>query len=289
MCRPPIGLGARLPGLEDCSRESVLRLGIELRSAELTAGGGASTQLIDWVSTNGDSSASAGAVSTNVDGIDFFLGWRRDSRDRPVFGDNGLEQALTLRAALPGSDVEYYRADYDVEQRLRLGERWTLRLRGRLGHGAAYGGDTSSVPPYLNWFAGGPLTVRGYREDGLGPRDSLGNPYGGDTLLAGQLEVMTAWPQRWRENVRVGFFYDAGNVFYGGDGVAFYDEAGQPLDYGFDWSELRRSTGLALEVLLPFGLLRASYAVPLDPQKHPTSVFRRDAVERFQISFGVGF
>jgi outer membrane protein insertion porin family len=288
-CRPPIGLGVRLPGLADCSRESAVRLGVELRSAELTAAGGASAQLSDWVSTNGDPSVSGGAVSTNVDEIDFVLGWRRDSRDRPVFGDSGLEQALTLRAALPGSDVEYYRADYEVEQRLRLGERWTLRLRGRLGHGAAYGSDTSSLPPQLNWFAGGPRTVRGYRDDGLGPRDSLGNPYGGDTLLAGQLEVMTAWPQRWRENVRIGFFYDAGNVFYDGDGVAFYDEAGQPLDYGFDWSGLRRSTGLALEVLLPFGLLRASYGVPLDPEEDPASVFRRDDVERFQISFGVGF
>jgi len=288
-CRPPIGLGVRLPGLADCSRESALRLGIELGSAELTAAGGASAQLIDWVSTNGDSSVSDGAVSTNLDGIDFVLGWRRDSRDRPVFGDNGLEQAFTLRAALPGSDVEYYRADYEIERRLPLGERWTLRLRGRLGHGAAYGSDTSSLPPYLNWFAGGPRTVRGYREDGLGPRDSLGNPYGGDTLLAGQLEVMTAWPRRWGENVRVGFFYDAGNVFHGADGVAFYDEGGQPLDYGFDWSELRRSTGLALEVLLPVGLVRASYAVPLDPEEHPTSVFRRDDAERFQIGFGVGF
>jgi outer membrane protein insertion porin family len=287
-CRPPIGLGVRLPGLADCSRESAVRLGVELRSAELTAAGGASAQLSDWVSTNGDPSVSGGAVSTNVDEIDFVLGWRRDSRDRPVFGDSGLEQALTLRAALPGSDVEYYRADYEVEQRLRLGERWTLRLRGRLGHGAAYGSDTSSLPPQLNWFAGGPRTVRGYRDDGLGPRDSLGNPYGGDTLLAGQLELMTAWPQRWRESVRVGFFYDAGNVFHG-DSVAFYDEAGQPLDYGFDWSELRRSTGIALEVLLPFGLLRASYGVPLDAKEHPTSVFRRDDVERFQISFGVGF
>ena len=131
-----------------------------------------------------------------------------------MFGDNGLEQAFTLRAALPGSDVEYYRADYDVEQRLRLGERWTLRLRGQLGYGAAYGSDTTSLPPHLNWFAGGPRTVRGYRDDGLGPRDSLGNPYGGDTLLAGQIEVMTAWPQRWDDSVRVGFFYDAGNVFH---------------------------------------------------------------------------
>jgi outer membrane protein insertion porin family len=288
-CRPPIGLGVRLPGLADCSRESALRLGIELRGTEFTAAGGASAQLIDWVSTNGHSSVSEGAVSTNVDEIDFVLGWRRDSRDRPVFGDSGLEQALTLRAALPGSDVEYYTAEYEVEQRLPLGERWTLRLRGQLGHGAAYGSDTSSLPPHLNWFAGGPRTVRGYRDGGLGPRDSLGNPYGGDTLLAGQLEVMTAWPQRWRENVRVGFFYDVGNVFYGAKDVAFYDEAGQPLDYGFDWSELRRSTGLALEVLLPFGLLRASYAVPLDPEEHPTSAFRRDDVERFQISFGVGF
>ena len=70
-CRPPIGLGMRLPGLADCSRESALRLGVELHSAELAAADGASAQLIDWVSTNGDSSASGGEVSTNVDEIDF--------------------------------------------------------------------------------------------------------------------------------------------------------------------------------------------------------------------------
>jgi outer membrane protein insertion porin family len=283
-CRPPIGLGVRLPGLADCSRESVAA-GVECtaRTSPRLAARRAAHRL---ALTNGDSSVRV-VRSDERDEIDS-RSLAADSRSARVRGP-GLEQALTLRAALPGSDVEYYWANYEVEQRFPLGERWTLRLRGRLGHGAAFGSDTSSLPPHLNWFAGGPRTVRGYRDDGLGPRDSLGNPYGGDTLLAGQLEVMTAWPPRWGENVRVGFFYDAGNVFYGADGVAFYDEAGQPLDYGFDWSELRRSTGLALEVLLPFGLVRASYAVPLDPEEHPTSVFRRDDVERFQISFGAGF
>jgi hypothetical protein len=88
-CRPPIGLGLRLPDLADCSRESTVRLGVELRSAELTASGAASAQLADWISTNGSSSVSNGTISTSLDEIDFVLGWRRDSRDRPVLGDDG--------------------------------------------------------------------------------------------------------------------------------------------------------------------------------------------------------
>ena len=68
---------------------------------------------------------------------------------------------------------------------------------GKRAWGCRYGdalGDTTALPPYLNWFAGGPSTVRGYR--GLGPKDSLGNPYGGNLLVSAQLELKTAWPHR---------------------------------------------------------------------------------------------
>jgi outer membrane protein insertion porin family len=127
--------------------------------------------------------------------------------------------------------------------------------------------------------------VRGVRAAGLGPRDSLGNPYGGNLLTAAQLEFLTPWPGRAGERLRVGFFYDLGNVFET-EGVAFTDSAGQPLDYDFDGSGLQHSTGIAAEVLIPFGTLRLSYGVPIDRETTP---FGRVEEDRFQIGIGVDF
>jgi outer membrane protein insertion porin family len=127
--------------------------------------------------------------------------------------------------------------------------------------------------------------VRGVRAAGLGPRDSLGNPYGGNLLTAAQLEVLTPWPGRAGERLRVGFFYDVGNVFET-EGVAFADPAGQPLDYSFDSSDLQHSTGIAAEVLIPLGIVRVSYGVPLD---RDTTPFGRTEEDRLQIAIGVDF
>jgi outer membrane protein insertion porin family len=147
-------------------------------------------------------------------------------------------------------------------------------------------GDTTALPPYLNWLVGGPSTVRGYR--GLGPKDSLGNPYGGNLLVAGQLDVKTAWPGRWSAWMRSGFFIDIGNV-YSTDETAFFDGGGQLVDYGFSASELRASAGIAADLLLPFGTVRLSYAVPLNPSDGGGDAMLRDRTERFQVSFGVDF
>ena len=129
--------------------------------------------------------------------------------------------------------------------------------------------------------------MRGFRDGGLGPRDSLGHPYGGNLLTALQLEVMAAWPSRWRDRVRVGFFYDVGNVF-STESVEFADAQGQPLDYGFKASELRRSVGVAFHVRVPLGLLRISYGEPLNAREGE-GVFHRDEVEHWQLSLGVHF
>ena len=280
-------IDALLADLRDTACCGSIRLGIDVRRAELAPVSGVSEQLFDWIAGNGDATSSGGVPSTAFSEVDLLVRWRRDTRDRAIFPSSGLEQTLSLTAALPGSEVEYYLADYEVAAYRPVGQRWTARLRGRLGFGAAYGTDTSSLPPYLSWFAGGPLTVRGYRENALGPRDSLGNPYGGNLLLAGQAELLTPWPKRWRERVRAGAFLDIGNVFASED-VRFADASGQRLDYGFDAAELRSSAGVTAQVLIPLGTLRLSYAVPLNADEDHPNPFLRDDVDRLQISIGVG-
>jgi len=171
---------------------------------------------------------------------------------------------------------------YDATRYWTVG-RWTASVHGVAGYGDALGA-TTALPPYLNMFAGGPPTVRGYR--GLGPKDSLGNPYGGNLLAAGQLELKTPWPQRWAERMRSGFFFDVGNV-YSTDGTEFFDAEGQPINYGFSASELRASMGVAADLLMPFGTVRLSYGVPLNASDDDGPA--GDRTERFQISFGVDF
>ena len=74
-------------------------------------------------------------------------------------------------------------------------------------------GDTTAVPPYKQYYGGGPESVRGFRESYLGPRDSFGNPYGGNVLVAGQVELILPLPDKWSSQARASIFYDVGNVF----------------------------------------------------------------------------
>lgn len=265
-----------------------LRLGAALRRAELAPGPLASRQLLDWTAAHGPPAPDlSGAPSAALDELAFLLTYRYDTRDRPVFPSSGVEQLVTLAATVPGSDAEYAIAEYRASAYRPIGKRFTLRAAGRLAYGRAYG-DMATMPPYLHWFAGGPLTVRGFRENALGPRDSLGNPYGGNLLVTARVELMTPWPGRFGDRLRVGLFADAGNVFSTED-VAFTDAEGRPLDYGFDASALKRSVGVAADVLTPFGALKLSYAFPLGADDEHPNPFLRDRIERFQISLGIEF
>lgn len=262
-----------------------VRLGLALRSTSLDAGPSSSTQLTSWIAANGEPSVSSGVLSTDLAELDLLFRWRHDTRNHDDFPDVGLEQAVDVRAALPASDVDYFTLRYDATRYWPVGRHWTASVHGVAGFGDGRG-ETTAIPPYLNWFAGGPSSVRGYR--GLGPKDSLGNPYGGNLLVAGQLELKTPWPRRWASRVRSGFFLDVGNV-YSTDGTAFFDTGGQLIDHGFSASELRASAGIAADVLLGFGTLRFSYAVPLNPSDGNGDALLRDRTERFQVSFGVDF
>lgn len=274
-------------GYRIAERQSV-RFGLALQDTQLRTGSLASAQLDDWVRNNGDVDLSGNEPSTDALIGEFLFGWHHDTRDSEVFPSKGIEQRLGLKLAVPGSDIEYYTIDYELRKYWTLGGGWTAMNSTKLGFGAKYGSDTSSLAPNLNWFAGGHDTVRGYRENRLGPQDSLGNPYGGNLLVSNQFELMAPLPEKWERHARIGLFYDVGNVFSTED-VSFLDDAGEALDYGFDLSALRHSAGVSARILTPLGLLRLSYGIALNADDDHPNRFLRDDVERFQISVGVSF
>jgi outer membrane protein insertion porin family len=155
----------------------------------------------------------------------------------------------------------------------------------------AYGfdiGDTTSIPPYRRFFAGGPETVRGYRESRLGPKDSFGNPYGGNLKLSNQLELLLPMPEKWRNSARFSVFFDAGNVF-STDSVTYVGRDGiTPVDYEFSFDNIKYSTGVAVQWLAPLGVFRFSFAFPINADKSDGITYA-DQTEGFQFSIGQAF
>jgi len=268
-----------------------ISLGLAYNSSELLSSTNSTQQAQEWVANNGnpfltDTANGVAFFGTEFDALELIVGWIYDSRNRALFADRGSRQQLFLGYALPGSEVEYVTARYNYTKYVPLFGQWTIRFNAELGYGVALG-ETTALPPYKQMYGGGPESIRGYKESFMGPRDSFGNPYGGNVLVASQLELIIPLPDKFRSQARASFFYDMGNVFNTGE-VSFTDKLGSPVEYKPDFDELRTSVGIAVQWLAPLGLFRFSYAFPLN-EFNGNDRFYGDQLERFQFSIGQAF
>jgi outer membrane protein insertion porin family len=269
--------------------------GGSLQSSELLAGDYSADQALQWVTSNGKSECFDQEFfdfcKTKFNNAEITAGWVYDSRNRFMFADQGMSHRLIANASIPGSDVEYYGINYSYKQYFNFPfpfvDRLTLMVKADVAFNDAYG-ESVGVPPYKNFYAGGPDTVRGFKEHRLGPKDNYGNPYGGNLLLSSQTELILPIPGDWANRARFSLFFDIGNTFSTSE-LDFFDNEGNLLDYGFDASNLKRSYGLAAQWLAPMGLFRFSYAIPLNANDVVTSYYNRDETERFQFTVGGAF
>jgi outer membrane protein insertion porin family len=197
------------------------------------------------------------------------LGWSYDTLDSPIAPSSGSLQRLSGEAAIPGSDIEYYKITYLAGRYWALSDTVSFKLKGELGYGAGYG-NTTDLPFFKNFYAGGSSTVRGYRSSSLGPKDTLppNGPIGGNRRILLNSELLFPIPgaAKGDKSMRLSLFVDGGMV-YGPQ---------EQLDFG----ELRYSTGLAFNWFSPIGPLSFSLAKPLN--KKPG-----DRTESFQFTLGV--
>ncbi|NIL93057.1 MAG: outer membrane protein assembly factor BamA [Woeseiaceae bacterium] len=268
-----------------------LSFGLSYQRAELLASQSSTQQAQDWVLNNGntfveDTGTGFQFFGTKFDTIELITGWTYDSRNRALFANRGTRQQLVLSMAVPGSDVEYYQARYNLTKYIPIWGQWVGRINAELGISKAMG-DTTAAPPYKQFYGGGPSSVRGFKESYLGPRDSFGNPYGGNMLVASQLELIIPLPEKWASQARASIFYDIGNVFNTGE-VEFTDKLGSPVEYKPSVDELRASVGVGVQWLAPLGLFRFSYAFPLNEYRGNDRYYG-DQIERFQFSIGQAF
>lgn len=268
-----------------------LSFGLNFQHSELISSPNSTQQAQDWVANNGNpfvEDVGNGLVitGTEFDTVEMIAGWSYDSRNRSLFATRGMRQSLFLSVAIPGSDVEYFQARYNFTKYLPITPKWVISFNAELGMGEAMG-DTTALPPYKQFYGGGPQSVRGFKESYLGPRDSFGRPYGGNMLVASQLELIIPLPDKFASQARASIFYDVGNVFNTGE-VQFTDKLGSPLEYKPDFDELRTSVGIGVQWLAPLGLFRFSYAYPLNEYKGNDRYYG-DELERFQFSIGQAF
>ena len=195
----------------------------------LTYAGSSAQQAVDWVSHNGHpylrdvystSVYPDGSILTtetslygsNFQTLELNAAWNYDSRNRGLFADRGMHSSLALTYVPPGVGVRYWEGSYSFIGYLPLPLRTTLSFQAQVSYGMPLG-DTTALPPYKRMYAGGPDSVRGYYESSLGPKDSNGNPYGGNLLTVARTELILPIPQKWQTSARISAFFDMGNVF----------------------------------------------------------------------------
>jgi outer membrane protein assembly factor BamA len=175
------------------------------------------------------------------------IGDERDSLTDPRHGVFWTATTELARGFL-GSDADYVRL---------YGQAFTFLSLGRMVWAQGYRmGVVPGADPLLlieNRFrAGGPTTVRGFAQNGLGPITIGDDSFGGQAVAVLNQELrFPIW-----KRVHGGVFWDAGNVWL--------------LAREFRLGDLRQSVGGGLRVMFPFGPIRLEYAWVLNPKPGET-------------------
>ncbi|MGL1132962.1 outer membrane protein assembly factor BamA [Vibrio parahaemolyticus] len=238
-------------------------------------------QVEQFLQAQADNIDSSGALNTND--FDFNISWTRNNLNRGYFPTAGNHQRAFYKMTVPGSDVQYFKMQYDVRQYVPLTKKheFTLLFRGRLGYGNGYGqtdGNDNLFPFYENYYAGGFTTLRGFGSNSVGPkavyRDYSGSNNGADTatddsvggnaVALASIELIVPTPfasDEVRNQIRTSIFFDMASIWdtefdYRDSGDRYYYDYSDPTNY-------RSSYGAALQWMSPMGPLVFSLAKPI--------------------------
>jgi outer membrane protein insertion porin family len=194
-----------------------------------------------------------------------------DTRDNRLFPSSGwfISGSVEEASEYLGSDNQFTR--YDARARYYYPVGWDIVLKMNAEWGLITSPERTGVPIFERFFVGGPLSVRGFRRNTLGPEiqvpssqrpdsSTLGQNIGGteELLLNAELE----FPIFQKVGIRGVFFTDAGNAFDRRDPI------GTKID------QLRYSWGFGIRWISPIGPLRFEWGFPFSPQAgEESSVF----------------
>jgi outer membrane protein insertion porin family len=188
-----------------------------------------------------------------------------DRRDEPLDPTRGSfhQVAVETGGRVLGSDVQFVKGQFETRWYFDLVPKTVIAVAGRLGLASPYGG-TDALAIQDRFYGGGATTVRGYREDRLGPLDARGNPIGGNATAILNLE--------WRFPL---FRWLGGAVFIDSGAVT-------PEISDLNFGAFRTGVGGGLRIKTPVGPIRFDVGYALDR-------LANDSRTQFYVSFGNPF
>ena len=276
------------------------RIGLNLNydNTSIDAGSTPASQILNFTQSEG----------TKFEVLKTQFIWSKVTLNRGLFPTAGQSQSFALQVAVPGSSLTYTKATYRHKYfKPIFGGRFVLGFRGEIGALEAYG-DTEVAPFFEHFYSGGISSVRGFKQNTLGPRaipspyfvdnegnkildeegNPIANPYsyynddrsiGGAYLVEGGFDFIFKLPfiedQR---SMRSSFFIDIGNVFSQDCGDTEININCSELDLG----ELRYSYGVGVTWITQLGPMSLALS-------SPTNQGPLDETENFQFEIGTQF
>ena len=276
------------------------RIGLNLNydNTSIDAGSTPASQILNFTQSEG----------TKFEVLKTQFIWSKVTLNRGLFPTAGQSQSFALQVAVPGSSLTYTKATYRHKYfKPIFGGRFVLGFRGEIGALEAYG-DTNVAPFFEHFYSGGISSVRGFKQNTLGPRaipspyfvdnegntildeegNPVANPYsyynddrsiGGAYLVEGGFDFIFKLPfiedQR---SMRSSFFIDIGNVFSQDCGDTEININCSELDLG----ELRYSYGVGVTWITQLGPMSLALS-------SPTNQGPLDETENFQFEIGTQF
>jgi outer membrane protein insertion porin family len=199
-------------------------------------------------------------------------GFTYNTLNRRFFASKGQDLSANINFRLPlnkySSSYYTFHFDWGLYQKLthfyHEKDDFVFGFRYQFDYGNHYG-QFKDYPFYANFYAGGLSSIKGFQAGSLGPKDSLGNVFGGN--IAHFTEAQVLLPERWfGDSFRVSYFVDAGQVYL--KNMALKD--------------IRMSTGVMFKWLTPLCPITMSYALPIKSRPG-------DLLDRFQIGITAAF
>ena len=194
-----------------------------------------------------------------------------DKRDSKIDPTSGYLAKLVTDVAGLGGSVAYMRNRIETDYYYPVAENWVLSLSG---NGGIINGLGEDVKLLDRFFIGG-NEVRGFKIDGIGPRDrSTNDALGGEYFYAGSVQL--AFPLGFPEEFRI-----KGRVF-NDVGSSWKLQENDPNHLIEDSSSLRASAGFGMTWVSPFGPLGVDIGYAYLKENY-------DRTELFRLNFGTRF
>ncbi len=167
----------------------------------------------------------------------------RDMRDHPFIPTTGSMTTARVEYAggFLGGDESYYLLESSWSRYQKVWPGWISASRIKWGYVREFG-HSISVPVDVRYYIGGANSVRGFPENGLGPKSPDGTPEGANIVVIGNQEFRFPLVSKFWGSL----FTDMGNGFLNWTDVK--------------WNVLAFSYGAGLQFISPAGPIRFDYA-----------------------------